>query len=94
MDTARPANSDVILLLYRGCPLSVIKLYCHDPVGARELILNKEEGQVYYKNNISFVATEPVIVSQASATDDCGKGTVTDAILGEAKTAVCRIQAP
>ena len=32
----------LILLLYRGCPVSEIKLYCHAPVGTTELILCRE----------------------------------------------------
>ena len=38
-DTLGPANFGVILLLYRGCPLSKVKLYCHGPVGTTELVL-------------------------------------------------------
>ena len=30
------------LLLYRGCPLSAVKLYCHGPVGSTELVLYRE----------------------------------------------------
>ena len=29
----------VILQLYRGCPLSEVTLYCHDPVRTTELVL-------------------------------------------------------
>ena len=32
-----PANFGVILLLYRGGPLSEVTLYCHDPVGTTQL---------------------------------------------------------
>ena len=32
MDTLGPANYDVILLLYRGCPLSEVELYWHGSV--------------------------------------------------------------
>ena len=37
---------------------------------------------------------EPVITPQAAVTDDCGKGTVMDAVFTEIKRAVCRIHAP
>ena len=35
-------ETSIILLLYRGCPLSEVTLYCHDPVGTTELVLNRE----------------------------------------------------
>ena len=38
MDTLGPANYDVILLLYRGCPLSEVKLYWHGSVGTTEVV--------------------------------------------------------
>ena len=31
MDTLGPANLGIILLLYRGCPLSAVNLYCCGP---------------------------------------------------------------
>ena len=34
-----PANFDAILLVYRGCPLSEVKLYWHGPVGTTEVVL-------------------------------------------------------
>ena len=39
---SEPANFGVILLLYRGCPLSEVKLYCHGPVGTIELVVYRE----------------------------------------------------
>ena len=42
MDTFGSANFGVILLLYRGCPLSEVKLYCHGPVGTTEIVLYRE----------------------------------------------------
>ena len=50
MDALGPADFHVILLLYRGCPLSEVTLYCHDPVGTTELALY---GEVYCA--ISFI---------------------------------------
>ena len=37
MDNLGPANFGVILLLYRGGPLSQVTLYCHDHVGTTQL---------------------------------------------------------
>ena len=42
MDTVGPANYDVILLLYRGCPLSEVKLYWHGSVETTQLVLYRE----------------------------------------------------
>ena len=42
MDTLGPANFGVMLLLYRGGPLSEVTLYCHDPVGTTQLVLYRE----------------------------------------------------
>ena len=44
------ANFGIILLLYRGCPISVVKLYCHSPVGTTQLVLCRE-----VKCTMSFV---------------------------------------
>ena len=35
-------NFGVILLLYRGCPLSEVNLYCHGSVGTTQLVLYRE----------------------------------------------------
>ena len=35
-------GSGIILLLYRGCPLSEVKLYWHGSVGTIELVLYRE----------------------------------------------------
>ena len=50
MDTLGPANIGIILLLYRDCPLSEVKLYCYGPVGTTELVLYKE-----IKCTVSFI---------------------------------------
>ena len=42
MDTLGPANFGVILLLYRGGPLSEVTLYCHDHVGTTQVVLYRE----------------------------------------------------
>ena len=42
MDILGPANFGTILLLYRGCPLEKVKLYCHGPVGIKEIVLYRE----------------------------------------------------
>ena len=39
MDTLGPANFGIISLLYRGCLLSELILYCHDLVGTTQLVL-------------------------------------------------------
>ena len=50
MDTLGPANFGIILLLYRGCPLSQVKLYYHGPVGTTEFVLYRE-----VKYTVSFI---------------------------------------
>ena len=42
MDTLGPANFGVIWLLFRGYPLSEVKLYCHGAVGTTELVFYRE----------------------------------------------------
>ena len=32
----------IIILLYRGCPLAGVKVYCHGPVGTTEVFLYRE----------------------------------------------------
>ena len=50
MDTLGPADFHVILLLYRGCPLSEVTLHYHGPVGTIELVLHRE-----VKCTVSFI---------------------------------------
>ena len=50
MDTLGPADFHLILLLYRGCPLSEVTLHCHDPVGTTEFVLYRE-----VKCTVSFI---------------------------------------
>lgn len=38
----RPANDDVILLFYRGCPLSEVILYWHGSVGNTQFVLREQ----------------------------------------------------
>ena len=38
MKPTGPVNFGTILLLYRGCPLHEVKLYCHGPVGTTAFI--------------------------------------------------------
>ena len=45
MDTLGPANFGVILLLYRGGPLSE---YCHDAVGTTHLLFFIERSNVVH----------------------------------------------
>ena len=47
MDTLGPADFHVILLLYRGCPLSEVTLLCHGPVGTIELVLHTQQKKVW-----------------------------------------------
>ena len=50
---------DVKLLLYRateGCPLSEVKLYCHDPVGTTKFVLCRE-----VKFTVSFIGGFTVV---------------------------------
>ena len=47
MYTLGPANFGIILLLYRGCSLSEVKLYCHVPVETTELVLYREVKHTY-----------------------------------------------
>ena len=47
VSTVKPLNNGhfgfgEILLLYRGCPLQEVKLYCCGPVGTTELVLYRE----------------------------------------------------
>ena len=48
MDNLRPVNFDAFLmqnlLLFRGCPLSEVKLYWHGPVGTTEFVLTDLDG--------------------------------------------------
>ena len=46
MDTLGPANFGIISLLYRGCLLSELILYCHGPVGTTQLVLYTERSTV------------------------------------------------
>ena len=40
MDTCGQTDSHVIA--YKGCPLSGVTSYCHDPVGTIALVLHRE----------------------------------------------------
>ena len=42
MDTLGPAISGSFLLLYRGFPLSEVKMYSHGTIGTAKLVLNRE----------------------------------------------------
>jgi len=42
MDTLGPAISGSFLLLYRGFPLSEVKMYYHGTIGTAKLVLNRE----------------------------------------------------
>ena len=42
MGTLKPANFDVIQLLYRNCCYSEAALYCHGSVGTTEFVLYGE----------------------------------------------------
>jgi len=37
-----PAIFGIILLLWRGCPLSEVKFYCHGPIGTTKFVLYRE----------------------------------------------------